>query len=118
MSSSTPWTVLNSSQRLADPIASPEQNEINGLFIGQFIEDSNTLNTRLQITPNPNSGTFTIAGAEMERVQIMEASGKLVRQLQGPFGQASEVSGLGPGLYLVRAQMVDGSVKSAKVVLN
>lgn len=72
----------------------------------------------MSVYPNPNSGTFTIAGAGMERVQIMEASGKLVREMKGPFATNVEVSGLGPGLYLVRVQLTDGTVENAKVVVN
>ena len=74
--------------------------------------------TSIHLIPNPNSGTFTIAGAGMERVQIMEASGQLVRMMAGPFATNVAVSGLGPWLYLVRVQLMDGSVESAKVVVS
>ena len=72
----------------------------------------------IRITPNPNSGTFTISGADMHRVQLMEASGKLVREMKGPFGNAVEVSGLNSGLYIVRVMMVDGRVENEKVIVN
>lgn len=72
----------------------------------------------LRLFPNPNSGTFTISGADIQRVQIMEASGKLVRNMKGPFATNVEVSGLGPGLYLVRVQKVDGRVENLKVIVN
>lgn len=84
----------------------------------QYLFNHISAKNEVSVYPNPNSGTFTIAGAGMERVQIMEASGKLVREMKGPFATNVEVSGLGPGLYLVRVQLTDGTVENAKVVVN
>ena len=61
--------------------------------------------SNFNIYPNPNSGTFTISGTDMQQITIMDATGKLVRQMAGPFGTAVEVSSLGAGLYVVRVQM-------------
>jgi len=69
------------------------------------------------IYPNPNSGTFTIVGAAMQQITIMDASGKLVKQFNANLADRVEISGLGAGLYIVRAQMADGSVETDRVVV-
>lgn len=70
------------------------------------------------ISPNPNSGTFTIAGSSLHQVIITDASGKLVRQVNGGMRTQVQIDGLSSGLYLVRAQMADGSVENGKVIVN
>lgn len=70
------------------------------------------------VYPNPNSGSFTIAGNQLMMIIITEASGKMVRQLNGGMADRVSVDGLGAGLYIVQAQMADGRVENAKVVVN
>lgn len=70
------------------------------------------------VYPNPNTGSFTITGSALQQVMITDATGKLVRQLNGGARTQLQIEGLSSGLYLVRAQMVDGSVENAKVVVN
>ena len=54
----------------------------------------------LMVYPNPNRGTFRVAGADGP-VRIFSLDGRLVRQFSA-LGN-TEVSGLAPGVYLVRA---------------
>ena|GEM_PF-6685553 len=101
--------------RLADPEAEEEyQNEQYGQF--EFILGLSDI-ASFSVVPNPNSGTFTIDGTGIQQITIMDASGKLVRQMAGPFGTAVEVSSLGAGLYVVRVQMEDGSIETGRVVV-
>ena len=71
----------------------------------------------LKIYPNPAAGIFTISGTDMQHINILTATGKLVREIS-PTGNAVQVNGLSSGLYIVRAQMADGSVENGKVVVN
>lgn len=70
------------------------------------------------IYPNPNFGSFTIAGRSLQQVIITDATGKLVRQINGGTRSQIQIDGLSSGLYLVRAQMADGSVENGKVVVQ
>ena len=70
------------------------------------------------VYPNPNSGSFTISASEIATVYISDVSGKLIQTINGGLRNQVEVTGLSSGLYLIRAQMADGSVENAKVVVN
>lgn len=104
------WTVLNSSNKMADP----EEEEIE---VENLESETIPFQNDILIIPNPNSGTFTIIGTAMQQITIMDASGKLVKQLNAANGNSIEVSGLGAGLYIVRVQMSDGSVEIDRVVV-
>lgn len=81
------------------------------------IEEPNEANGFL-ISPNPNSGSFTIEGSSLQEVIITDATGKLVRQLNGGLRTQVQIDGLSSGLYIVRAQMANGSVENGKVVVQ
>ncbi len=111
------WTMLGPSGKLEDPDGGG-YFEDGGYEFSLFEGFANPPEAEaFNIHPNPNSGTFTISGTDMQQITIMEASGKLVRQMAGPFGTAVEVSGLSAGLYVVRVQMADGGVETGRVVV-
>lgn len=88
---------------------SPIELFLNGcISSGRFAnpesgENEDASDVRFNIIPNPNSGIFTITGPNMQRIQILEATGKLVREIT-PTGNAVQVSGLSAGLYIVWVQ--------------
>ncbi len=102
-------------QRLADPEGEPEDMQAS-------MDSESKTNTDVEpdfsIYPNPNSGTFTISGSLLQKITITDTTGKLIKQLNGGLRSSLEVDGLSAGLYLVRAQMADGSVENAKVVVQ
>lgn len=108
-------------QRLSDEdedeTDSPEQSNLSIEPESAKLKDD-TLTTGVFVFPNPNSGSFTIAGIGMNQVVIMDAAGKLVRQLNAGMADRVSVDGLGAGLYIVQVQMADGRVENAKVIVN
>lgn len=67
------------------------------------------------VFPNPNQGVFTVRAAlpreQLLSIQVMDMAGRLVKTLQEPIrssrGQLSrqvDLSGIKPGVYLVRLQ--------------
>lgn len=97
--------------RLADP--NQNENETNGFSTNESASSQN-----MTVYPNPNTGSFTIAGSSLQQVIITDATGKLIKQLNGGLRSSLEVDGLSAGLYLVRAQMADGRLENAKVVVQ
>lgn len=77
-----------------------------------------TSSSSFNVYPNPNSGAFTIVGTEIQQIKVSDASGKLVQSKLGNLADRVEISGLSPGLYIVRVQMADGRVENAKVIVN
>ncbi|MFT5900811.1 MAG: hypothetical protein ACI9LA_000003 [Bacteroidia bacterium] len=70
------------------------------------------------VYPNPNNGSFTISANEIGTVYISDVAGKLIETINGGLRNKVKVDGLSSGLYIIRVQMVDGSVENAKVVVN
>ena len=72
----------------------------------------------LSIFPNPVSGVVTIAAAsEMQQLSIYDITGKLVES-RSPAGErvVFDTGALPQGVYLVRALLRDGGVRTGKVV--
>lgn len=63
--------------------------------------------------PNPASSTLLISGIapEVERIQLVDATGRTLRTLNGPFGPKLNLSvaGFAPGAYFVRMDGGTGS---------
>ena len=74
----------------------------------------------LSIFPNPVSGVVTItAGSEMQQLNIYDITGRLVES-RSPAGErvVFDTGALPQGVYLVRALLRDGGVRTGKVVKN
>ncbi|MDY4175846.1 MAG: T9SS type A sorting domain-containing protein, partial [Bacteroidales bacterium] len=56
-------------------------------------------------TPNPAHGSVTISGLPAGKVQVFDAAGRLVLSVQsdGSDSQTIDISGLAPGVHIVRA---------------
>ena len=72
----------------------------------------------IAVTPNPTQDSFFVLGEQLKELEIKNASGKLIQTINGGLRNQVEVNGLSSGLYLIRAQMADGSVENAKVVVQ
>jgi hypothetical protein len=72
-------------------------------YFNQALSAPVAINNALKIYPNPVVSEFFIDGSDkVERIEIYNISGKLVKEVQS-FGQGSvNVDGLGTGNYIVR----------------
>ncbi|HKK40179.1 MAG TPA: T9SS type A sorting domain-containing protein [Cryomorphaceae bacterium] len=96
------------------------ENAVTGvyLFSTGFLSTPERINNALKIYPNPVVSEFIIQGADMvERIEIYNISGKLVKEIQS-FGQGSiNVDNLGTGNYIVR-MWSDANVQLSTNVLT
>ena len=68
--------------------------------------------------PNPVSGNVNVkvpSGAEIGSVSLHDVSGRLVKAQQSGFGSI-DISGLAPGMYVMRVTLDDGKVFEEKIV--
>jgi hypothetical protein len=81
----------------------PEDTDNAMYYFNQALSVSTTITNALKVYPNPVVSEFFIEGADdVERIEIYNISGKLVKQVQS-FGQGSvNVDRLGTGNYIVR----------------
>jgi hypothetical protein len=116
------WTVLGGTGpqgRIADPNAQPEDIQWQGeRSLNSFNDLEVYSNIPFGIFPNPNNGSFMVLGSGLLMVEILDASGKLIQSLVNQTKDKLQINGLGAGLYLVRAQMADGSVENGKVIVS
>ncbi|MFZ6053239.1 T9SS type A sorting domain-containing protein [Halocola ammonii] len=73
----------------------------------------------LKIFPNPTSAVFQIDGIEsssIEKVKIMDISGKVVESYQTRSNGTFSLAGMENGLYFIEIQTVEGVVLSRKVL--
>ena len=114
------WTILGGTGpygRLANPDLF-EQFEMSWGRTFQLDEEDDLLNTRVAVLPNPNDGAFTVTGEDLHGIQILEVSGKLVKELKEPLNNRIQVNGLGAGLFIVRIHTQDGSVVNRRIVVQ
>ena len=85
--------------------------------ISELLQSGNHL---LSIFPNPVSGIVTIsASAEMQQLSIFDITGRMVANSL-PTGERAvfDTGALPQGVYLVRALLKDGGVRTGKVVVR
>lgn len=72
----------------------------------------------LSVYPNPNSGSFTIAGTEEMSVQILNDLGQLAGniELSGNNNYSAHIDNLGSGVYFVIAQGQHQSIRQKIVI--
>ena len=77
-------------------------------------------NHLLSIFPNPVSGIVTISvSAEMQQLTIYDITGRMIEN-RSPAGErvVFDTGTLPKGVYLVRALLTDGGVRTGKVVVR
>ena len=85
-----------------------------------IVEPEPSASAALSIFPNPVSGVVTIAaGSEMQQLSIYDITGRLVES-RSPAGErvVFDTGALPQGVYIVRALLRDGGVRTGKVVKN
>jgi hypothetical protein len=95
----------------------PEDTDNAMYYFNQALSVSTIITNALKIYPNPVVSEFFIEGAgDVQRIEIYNISGKLVKQVQS-FGQGSvNVEGLGTGNYIVRMWNVSNVQLSTNVL--
>jgi hypothetical protein len=73
--------------------------------------------TRLQVYPNPVTSSLNIDGNSLNKVEIIDVSGKMVYQKSlRPGRNTISVNGLAPGIYVTRIYSKEG-IQSKKIVI-
>ena len=73
----------------------------------------------LALYPNPARAQATAETAQPTRVSVLDATGRLVRAPDALARQhALALSGLAPGLYLVRAEAADGTAAVQRLAVQ
>lgn len=70
------------------------------------------------VFPNPNRGAFAVRAVSPISGVLYDISGRKVGEMSIVDKHTLYISEVRSGAYLIRAQMVDGSVENAKVVVN
>ena len=93
----------------------PEGN-FNISVTSDVMSTSETAANELTIYPNPFSENLYISDVKnVKSISIMDSSGRVVKAMDKPSGELY-LSELAPGMYLLRIQFKDGSLKTAKVI--
>ncbi len=73
----------------------------------------------LALYPNPAHAQATAETAQLTRVSLLDATGRVVRPADAPARQhLLSLSNLAPGLYLVRAEAADGSAAVQRLAVQ
>lgn len=84
----------------------------NGLVAAQPAEDA-----FISLYPNPAQGRVTVEGPTGSAVVVADVLGRPVRQVQLT-GEELTLTGLAPGVYVVRVAAPDGRVSSRRLVVQ
>jgi len=91
--------------------------DANGLGIDERDPRGN-----LTIYPNPASNWFTLTSADAEvsgsNVEVMDATGKLVLEIQNFQRQAIQTDSFEAGVYLVKVTTSEGKVLNQRLILR
>ena len=76
----------------------------------------------MKVFPNPSAGAFTVLleeAAQVERISLYDAAGRLVHQLQSPTQSQVELElpNAAPGMYFLHVQGVDW-VEQQRIVIQ
>lgn len=81
------------------------------------ISDLEITNDRLEIVPNPATSSIEIQGeVPIERLEIYNATGQLIKQIDNYTGELIEVSALTTGIYFLKAINENQEISTAKFV--
>jgi hypothetical protein len=76
-----------------------------------------SVNTTLQVFPNPTRGTFYIEGNNTTKLEVYDLSGKLVHQNRLKPGRNSiSVNNLSPGIYMAKIYSKEG-ISTRKIIV-
>jgi beta-glucanase (GH16 family) len=95
---------------------------VGRISIATFIPDDNSeimMPETLQLFPNPSTGNTWIAShTAICELSVMDMSGRIQLQLSKIFGNSVEIEteGLSPGIYLIRAAFIDGTMQTLKLI--
>ena len=83
---------------------------------GEAVKES--VNSELQVFPNPMHGTFYIEGNNTTKLEMYDLSGKLVHQNRLKPGRNSiVVNNLSPGIYMAKIYSKEG-ISTRKIILT
>lgn len=70
------------------------------------------------LMPNPASNVITVSGSDLAEIQLMDVSGRTVRQVAVPGSKTlrMDISELPTGIYLVSAKRNDGTVHVERLI--
>ena len=67
----------------------------------------------LIVAPNPTTGPVRVLGTEVDRLQVLSPTGRLVREVARP---EVDLDALPRGMYLLRIHTADGAVQTRRIV--
>jgi polyhydroxybutyrate depolymerase len=80
---------------------------------------SDPQDTALEVFPNPSTGSISVRGTGIVRLDLMDLSGREAQRLRVPPSDLVnwDLSGLATGPYVLRAESIDGMFKVQRIVL-
>ncbi len=91
--------------------------DVSKIYVVAF---DGSLPSRLSVYPNPASETVHIVsqGVQIKRISVIDLSGKTVLQKEQLDNEPVLVNALKEGIYLIRAELMDGSIHTTRLLLN
>jgi uncharacterized repeat protein (TIGR02543 family) len=91
---------------------------VSGTPLEVSIHEVRSLNTTFfSVFPNPAKGQITLKTTEtIAAVDILDSTGKLAAQFGSPENKTLNICNLKQGLYIVRAQFLNGKIGQAKFI--
>ena len=83
------------------------------------IRELSIINSPLSISPNPAKNFVNIAGSNLKEVSIVDLYGRILKtEVINTNSTQLPVNNLTKGIYMVKAIMIDGSIKTEKLVVE
>ena len=107
----------NASDKPLTPVVIDSIRRGNGVFIG--LESEKLTPDNIGIYPSPTKGFFWIKGLTEQpaTVQVIDLSGKLLLERMNNTDQMFDVTGIKPGIYIVRVNQ-EGAVVNKRLVIH
>ena len=113
------WTINNEIVSYDNPytFTLSKDTYLRAIFSGLGVDDHEM--TKISLYPNPTNGIFTIKGEDIDKIEVYNAQGQLIRT-QMISGDRAEIdlSNVVNGLYLVRIMSGKGTLTERKIVKN
>ncbi len=91
--------------------------EIYGIMGGVPNGVEENLSANLSVFPNPVNDVLHISGdSQLKEIRVHDLSGRILKQipLQGEFRKTLDVDDLGPGIYILNIETIEGNIKNSK----